>query len=99
MLPVGFTGLLLVTRLVRVCIQWGSFAVPNDRQYENITFPISFSNTSYKLVCLDYNTTATTESSTNTNMSEASKYRKISGTRMVFQNPNIGAVEYIVIGY
>lgn len=82
-----------------VCLQWGSFAVPNTRQYEDITFPISFSNTSYKLVCLDYNTTATTESSTNTNMSEASKYRKISGTRMAFQNQNIGAVEYIVIGY
>lgn len=82
-----------------MCIQWGTFAVPNTRKYFDITFSRAFSNTSYKIVCLDYNITATTESSTNTNMSEASKYRKISGTRMLFQNENIGAVQYIVIGY
>ena len=73
--------------------------MPNTRKYFDITFPRAFSNTSYKLVCLDYNTTATTESTTNTNMSEASRYRSNSGTRMVFQNANIGAVQYIVIGY
>lgn len=82
-----------------MCLQWGHFSVPNGRKYFDITFPIAFSNESYKLVCLDYNTTATTESSTNTNMSEASKYRSTKGTRMVFQNENIGAVQYIVIGY
>ena len=82
-----------------IIIQWGIFGVPNTRKYFDITFPRVFSNTSYKIVCLDYNTIATTESSTNTNMNEASKYRKISGTRMIFQDANIGAVQYIVIGY
>ena len=81
-----------------MCLQWGSFTIDNAN-YNTITFPRAFSSTNYKLCCFDYITSDSNLVPGQFSMREATIFRKVSSTRVYTNVTNLGAVQYIVVGY
>ena len=69
-----------------------------SNSYQNIIFPRSFTNTSYKILCTDYDSSATTSYTDIRTITVASKYNTNTGTRIVASEA-IGGYYWFAIGY
>lgn len=69
-----------------------------DTTYVDLTFPVAFTNTGYKIICTDKNQALTTSSDYLPIFAEATTYATKAKTRIVCTINDAQAVGWIAIG-
>lgn len=80
-----------------VCLQWGRIS-DNNTQYNDITFPTSFSNSFYVGFCNDKDSKYTINTPADIFFCFCSQYNSTTGTRILYSRKNIGSFYWFVIG-
>lgn len=82
----------------RFIIQWGLLLIM-DTTYIDLIFPIAFTSTSYKVICMDKNQAVTTTNSFSPIFTEANSYATRTKTRIICTLNDAQAVNWVAIGY
>lgn len=81
-----------------IIIQWGTVIMSNTT-YIDLTFPVAFTTTAYKIICMDKNQALTTSSNIFPIFAEATSFATTTQTRIICTENDIQAVSWIAIGY
>lgn len=82
----------------RFIIQWGILLMAYTT-YIDLIFPTTFTDTTYKVICMDKNQAETTTSSLLPVFIEATSYATRTKTRIICTMNNAQAVAWVAIGY
>ena len=82
----------------RIILQWGVGSIL-ETTYVNINLPTSFTNTNYKVIITDFNTSWTTSFGDIVVYSTADRYTTTSRFRVVSNSNGAGGFYWFAIGY